>query len=142
MTTSVAAAAAIQSRFDTLVQTPESLIVEYDNVAPVDSDGNSAAQPENATWCRATINEGESKHISLGQSGAKSSRIPGVFTVQIFSPIETGEAAARALIDIIKTNFRLVNASGITWKEPSSRKIGRSGAWWQVNVNCPFHYEN
>lgn len=142
MTTAVQAMQAIQSRFDTLIQTPESLIVEYDNKKAVGSDGVVVDQPDDAVWCRVTIDEGEAKHISLGRTGAKSSRTPGVFFVQIFSPINKGEIAARTLVDLIKTNFRLVNASGITWKEPSSRKIGRSGAWWQVNVDCPFHYEN
>lgn len=129
-------AIAIRSRFKAQVETPQSLTakVQYDN-APLDPPDDGTA-----LWVRFAVVLGENRQIDIGGSGGTNGyRRVGVAYASIFAPIETGDAAALTLADIVAAAFRSVTAGGVTYRTPTIRPLGRQGAWWQINVECPFY---
>lgn len=136
-----AAANAIRSRFNTEVHIPRDLVVEYDNSPPTDAAGAVVNQPTNGIWCAVSVLEGDAFHAEFGAPGRF--RTPGVFVVQIFTPILKGDKASRDLADFIIPLFRSRIEGSIVWKTPSARKIGRDALnrWYQINITCPFHYD-
>lgn len=119
---------AIRSRFETQVETPQSITAVYDN--------GPDEHPDDALWVRWTVLPGASNQIELGAN--PSYRTVGVAVAQIFQPIKQGDKAALELADVIVTTFRAVTDTGVKFLVPSVRVVGRDGAWWQVNVTCPF----
>jgi hypothetical protein len=124
----------IRSRFKTQVADTQSLPTQYDN--------HSFDNPDNAQWCRLTINFGESFQASNGGTGANRFRTPGVMTAQLFTPTGKGDKDILALADVIKTAFRCVTDSGVVFKTPSIKRVGRVKKEWQINVNCPFYADD
>lgn len=130
-----------KSRFEQNVQLPFELEVEYDN-------GPLLTPPDDAIWARVKIVDGDGEQLSLGSS--KHFRTMGLMIVQLFGPLGTGDADLREIADQIATGvdgnginlFRSVKADGLTWRTPSVTNVGRSENWWQINVTCPFYYED
>lgn len=122
-------AATISDRFDSVIAVPESVTTLYDN-DPTD-------KPQHTMWVHFTLQEGETFVRTLGT--VKTYRTPGIATAQIFIPVGQGDKDALALADKIKTAFRAIRVSGVVFKTPSVRRVGRTDSWWQLNVSCPFY---
>ena len=120
---------AIRSRFKTLVVGATSLVVAYDKV--------QCQEPEDAVWVRFSVLTGDTLQASLGAS--KRFRTVGVAVAQIFQPINQGDKDALVLADTIKSAFRATSISGVTFRTPSLRRVGRDAKWYQLNLNCPFY---
>ena len=120
----------IRSRFKALVEDVETLATQYDN------EGED--HPEDALWCRFTIRTGESDRADLGVTPPRD-RTVGVAIAQLFDPLEKGDKTILAMADKIKTAFKAVTDTGVTFRVPSITIVGRDGKWWQVNVTCPFY---
>lgn len=124
----------IRSRFGTTVEDVESVTVHYDN-EPFESPGDSA-------WIRCHIVFGEAVRRSLGSSSSRY-RSVGVMMANIYTPIGKGDKAGLAIAETVRDAFRSVTADGISYRVPSVIPVGRSdnGKWWQINVNCPFYFD-
>ena len=124
----------IRSRFKTQIADVKSLPTQYDN--------HDFDNPDNEIWCRLTFNPGESSQVACGGPGANRFRTPGVMTAQLFAPVGQGDKDLLVLADAIKTAFRCVTDSGVVFKTPSIKRIGKRDGQWQVNVNCPFYADD
>lgn len=117
----------IRSRFKTLIEDGESIPVHYDN-APFD-------KPDDSIWIRFTIVPGVTEQVEI----PSTFRTFGLATAQVFTKIETGDKLALETADTVKSSFRAISVSGVTFRTPSLEVIGRSENWWQVNIECPFY---
>lgn len=95
-------------------------------------------------WVRLAIRDGDARQASIGPSSID--RHSGVVFVQIFAPLGQGEDRARWLADRAATVFRKVElaagSSLVTFRVPSIAAIEPGGDdWWQVNVVCPYFYD-
>lgn len=105
---------------------------------PVHYDNDETKKPSDGSrWVRATVIEGEPDFVELGRT--KTTREVGLFVVSIFTPVNEGPNASLSVADTTAKAFRLIKDTGVTFNTPAIRKIGRSGKYWQVNVECPFY---
>lgn len=124
----------IRSRFEAQVETPESVIVIYDN--------EPQKPPEDVTHIRMAVRPGTTFRAENGGApGRNRYRTPGVFLATIMTPIELGDRTALRLADVINTAFRAVTAAGVTYQTPRVENRGRDedGRWWRIAVTCPFY---
>ena len=122
---------AIRTRCSTEVTTGLALPTQWPN-----SDFN---RPVDALWCRVAILNGDTFQKELGPSGGQ--RTPGVLAVQVFAPIGRGDGDQLEKADAIAALFKRATHSGVVYRTPRIAKVGRSGQNWQVNVICPFYYD-
>jgi hypothetical protein len=119
---------AIRSRFKTQVADKTAgLVVIYDNAPFTDSD---------VRWVRFTIKTGDTTQRTIGAQ--KTYRTIGIAIAQIFVPVDQGDRDALQLADTITAAFRSVTDQGVRYQTPSTKNVGRTDQWWQVNVTCPF----
>lgn len=131
------AADAIRARFDTLVGQALSVPVVYDNApaawlsgAPAEVDAGTAR------WVRLALLPGTTVNVGGGAAGRY--RTPCLAVASVFVPADSGEASALELADAIEDAFRGASASGVVMGAPGVGVPGRDGAWWSLNVRCPF----
>jgi hypothetical protein len=123
---------AISGRFNTQVEVPQGITVQYDNESPQDP-------PQGQTWVRFTVRPGNSDSVEYGSTILY--RLQGIAIAQIFTPLGIGDAAALQLADVIKTAFRTTFASPVKFLVPTIATIGRDASdsdWWQTNVIIPW----
>lgn len=113
----------------------KNLTVYYDN------DSRPTPKDTNLPHVVFTVLDGQTQQRSLGCPSATRIRTPGVGVASIFVPVGIGDAGARRVADLILPQFRLVTADGVSYKVPYFTPVGRTGAWWQGNVNLPFTYD-
>lgn len=131
MTTEVGA---IRVYFDNEVGSGLDLQVRHDN--------DPRDPPTDESWMRVSINDGETKQIDTGGgANANTHRSRSVMIVSIFSPPGIGDSISRLASELIKTKFRSQTVSNVVFGSPTMRVAGKSGPWWQVNVICPFEYD-
>ena len=121
----------INSRFQTFVETPESVPVQYDNFP--------FTRPLDSTWIRFSVLPGESIQISSGGDGSNRFRTAGVAKAMVFVPVESGTNDSLTLVDVINAAFRAVTDTGVTFRTPSVETIGRNGKWWVTDIEIPFY---
>jgi hypothetical protein len=118
-----------RARFNTLVASPLSLPVAWDN-APFD-------EPDDALWARVAVRLG-----SPFRPTSDRYRQPGQLIASIYAPLEGGDQASWETADVVVAAFRAVTASGVKFLVPRATSVGRSGRWWQTNVACPFRADD
>jgi hypothetical protein len=128
------AANIIRTRFKTLIADAYGLSTQYDNQDYVKSATASI-------WCRLTIKEGDTFQVSIGGSNCRD-RTPGIVIAQIFTPVGIGDKSAVAMADLIKAAFQRAYDTGVRFRTPSIKRVGRIDSEWQVNVVCPFRFDN
>ena len=126
-----AMANAARSRFKTQIADAYSLPVQYDNQ---DYDN-----PDNTLWCRLSIRFGETAVVEIGGSGGNKYRTQGIMYAQLFAPTGEGDKNILQMAGRINSAFKCVSQSGVNFKTPSIKQVGRLGSEWQVNVVCPFY---
>lgn len=119
---------AVRLRFQQTVKVPESIPVQFDN-APF-------AAPTQTTWARVKVRVGAAEQIAFGATN--SYRKTGELIVSFYTPLGTGDQAALALADLVKSSFRLVETDPVVYGVPSTRPGMRDGAFWRVDVVVPF----
>lgn len=129
-----AIANAIRSRFKAQIADVLPLTTQYDN--------QNLDNPDNAIWCRLTINSGETLQKSIGSPSANRERTPGVMTAQLFGPVGNGDGELREKAENIRVAFRNVTDTGVSFGNPKIKEIKRVGNEWQINVNCPFYADD
>jgi hypothetical protein len=130
MPDSEATANIIRSRFKTQVADAETVEVQYDN-APFDA-------PNDTLWIQLSILPGDSILAEIGET--KTYRNPGVAIAAIYAPVGIGTKSSLEIADVINAAFRATSDSGVTFRTPSVKRIGRTrdGNSWQTNVSIPF----
>jgi hypothetical protein len=126
---------AIRTKIGTDVVTGLSIPLQYDN----DKD---FAQPESTKWGRVRITFDDAARADTGSPGANRHRVQGMVMFQLFQPMSIGTKAGWTDSDGVKNAFISANTGGATFRTPTIVNVGRSGKWWQWNVNCPFYADD
>lgn len=132
MTSWLDMANAVRDRFNTHITVALSLPTQFDN--------ENFEPPDNDVWCRFTLLPAATDQLELGQPA--TFRTLGRAMALIFLPLATGDVVALSLADSISAAFRSLTAAGVTYFSPSVTQVGRSGSWWQLNVDIPFYVED
>ena len=121
----------IRTRFKTEVADALSLTTQYDN--------QSLDNPDNTNWCRLTIVPGETQQKSIGSPDTQRERTVGAMIAQLFAPLSAGDGTILDIANSIRTAFKRVTVSGITFQTPYLVRVGQKKDSWQINVVCPFY---
>lgn len=91
------------------------------------------------TWVRFSVLGGQR---FVAQRGIPLTyRTPGIALAAIYTPLEQGDKAGLRIADAIADAFRAVTDRGVTFKTPLVREVARDGAWWRVDVTCPYQWD-
>lgn len=101
-------------------------------------NGVAPSLPNATLQVVANIHFTESELIEVS---AKRHRYHGIVSVELKSPIRTGDSAILAQCDIIRTNFNSVEVDGITYRTPKIDRVGEKNGWYRVIADCPFYFE-
>lgn len=128
------AAAAIRQRFDTLVGTPNDLVVHHDN---------GPTPGVRSSWYRMRFECRDTVQVSTG-GASRRFRTEGVARVEMHVPAESGDGALLEIADAITTAFRraAIADPDIQFRAPSL--IGaatRVEAWFRREVEIPFRFD-
>lgn len=93
------------------------------------------------SWVKPFMLPGKSRLASIGKA-TRRWRNPGIFIVQVFSPIGVGEEVGLAIADSVVTAMRGITLSGVRLKESSVTRVGADGQWFQHNVTTPYEYDD
>jgi|GEM_PF-4124629 hypothetical protein len=124
---------AIRSTFETEIEIAETVYVQYDNEP--DKFTDSLLAQGGGVWIEHSILWGES--IKVENPGTW--RHVGVMQCKIYSEVDKGTAAGLAMYEKIKDAFRKTTVDGVTFTTPSLTQVGRSGKWWVLIADTPFH---
>lgn len=100
---------------------------------------DNEAAPTRQTWARFSIRNADSQQADI--STAPRTRTVGVIIIQLFTTMGSLDGEIMRLADKAKNVFRLRTVDGITYREPTITTVGAREGWWQVNVTCPFEYD-
>lgn len=125
---------AIRTRFNTQIAIGQNVTTLFDN--------QDEKPPTSGRWIRFTITPGETIQVELGK--LKRFRHFGIATAQIFDEIGKGTKDINILINAINTAgiFRSVSVGGVVYRTPSILRVGRSGPFYQMNVNVPYYADD
>lgn len=122
-------AAAIRSRFATLVATPQSLTTVYDNEADRDAHTDTL-------WCRFSVLPGARQYVET----PNLSRTPGIAYAQLFCRVGAETNTIHDMADTVAASFQRTRADDVRWLTPRVVVVGSPGnsKWYQVNVEMAF----
>lgn len=101
-------------------------------------DSNGDPRP----WVRVSVRPGNAFLVTLGKSGNRVWRHPGVIIVGIFTVAGTGYLLPQQIGKDAATAFRGITDSGVRFGAPSQpQHVGLSGAWYQMNVRCDYEFD-
>lgn len=87
-------------------------------------------------WLEPVLNTQDAFNADIASS--PRIRHPGLLTVNVRTPLGEGDGQARRLGDDVADIFRNVSFSGITFRAPTVRPVGREDGWYRVQVDCPY----
>lgn len=106
-------------------------------------DNEAFQPPTGETWARLVVRHRTRGQETLGPTGTRKFESTGSIFVQCFAPLDKGvsdadnlAAAARAVFEgkvLLPEHIRCYGAV--------VREIGQDGAWYQVNVEAFFTYD-
>jgi len=97
-----------------------------------------------APFARIAIHHGTGQQRTLGQTGSRRFERQGTVVVQILTPISSGGGLrlAQQLAIIVRDAFEgKGTASGIWFRNVSTREVGPDGTWNRINVTADFLYD-
>ena len=125
---------ALQTKWDTDIATPYSVQTQYNNDGTFELDDESLGTY--SCWARVFTLMGEDIQIDISPN--PSFRTAGIFRIQLFTPLEYGEANLLTLADLIRLAFLATTVGDITYRTPSIGNPRREDNWWRVDISCPF----
>lgn len=75
-------------------------------------------------------------------AGASRIRYPGILTVDVRTPLNVGELQALEWGDTVAETFRNASFDGLHFRATTVRDFGVEGAWYRVQVTCPFYRDS
>lgn len=135
-------AAAISTRFKTLVEIPSGLPTQYDN-ADFDHPDDSPWLQCNILWNEESGDQGMvTGQQTMGSVGQRTFRLSGLLSIQVYAPIGHGDRESLIVVDLITQSFRGITADNITYRTaaiPTGPKRTQNGKWWQTDVVCSWY---
>lgn len=99
---------------------------------------NAEFDPAGAEYVEPVVNRQEAFKTDINAGSARV-RHPGLLTLNVRVPVSTGDGRALLLADTLAALFRDVTVDGaIHFKAPTVRDLGAEGAWYRVQVDCPY----
>ncbi len=98
-------------------------------------------------WIRVSVRELASLDPSHGPRGGRRVQRRASVIAQAFAPVSVtdGVGAALTLAEAFRDLFEgrdiMATDGALTFGAASLRRIGVDGAWYQVNVDCPFAFD-
>jgi hypothetical protein len=93
------------------------------------------------SFIRVNIFRGDAPQKTMGGPTGNTFRQLGVIVIQIFVPSDNGTKDANDIASELCTIFRNKQFDGVTCYSPGINDIGDVEGWYQINVNCDFHYD-
>lgn len=117
----------------------------WGSLSPYTFDNEDFTPPENAPWVRVAVRHDGSTLECIGGSqagGFNTFQRTGRAVVQVFGRLNKGTREADTLAQAARAIFEgttLANAIRLT--NAVIREIGPDGAWYQINVEAFFQYD-
>lgn len=102
---------------------------------------NIASAPTEESHVEPVVNRAEAFNASVS-AASKLVRHPGLLTLNIRVPLGGGDVVALDYADELAALFRNVTVDSITFRAPTVRDLGPEGAWYRVQVDCPFYRDS
>jgi len=142
--TPVAAKNAIRQWYHDMVVSgspPVEFVTEFDNQPVTNAAGEKIEKPTDSPWVRFSINFSDSQQVEVAAPSANTHRHLGLAIAQVFIPADESDTDGWAIANFIADQFRGVIASGVRFQTPTFRVAGRTDNWWQINVICPYRFD-
>lgn len=106
-------------------------------------DNEAFSPPAGQTWARLVVRHRVRAQETLGPAGARKFESLGGVIVQCFAPLDTGTAGADTVAQSVRSAFEgtVLLPEHIRLYGAQVREIGSDGAWYQVNVEAFFNYD-
>lgn len=113
--------------------------IQWNNRTAVDWPNMKFTYPDPvALWCRFRISGGDAQRTTIGDT-LNNEKSTGIIYIQLFAPIETGDALIMQRADEAAEIFRNWCGTNIMCRTPVVKEIGPDGlGYYQVNVSIPF----
>lgn len=90
-------------------------------------------------WYRFKVSNGDAERVLIGRA-TSNYRSYGIIQIQVFVPLNTGNANGLQKADAVAAVFRNWYGATVRCQEASIKDIGAEGnGWYQYNVNIPFY---
>ena len=99
--------------------------------------------PTSGAWARVTVVHDSGEQATLAShQGLRRYHRTGTIIVQLFTPAGGGQVLSDALGKVVTDAFEGVTTeSGVIFRNVIPKEIGQDGAWFQVNVQAGFEYD-
>lgn len=99
--------------------------------------------PVGETWARLVVRHRVRAQETLGIVGNRKFESLGGVIVQCFAPLDTGTAGADTVAQAVRAAFegKVLLPEHIRLYGAQVREIGSDGAWYQINVEAFFNYD-
>ena len=132
---SQALAKAVRKRYIDVVLCAQNVPTQFDN----QDEDDQFTKPSDSIWARCSIFTASSTQVDICET--PRIRTLGTIIFNVFVPVGKGDKEAREFADIIKSKFRLVTVDDVLYRVPTISPVGRDKTWWQVNVTCPYQFD-
>lgn len=94
--------------------------------------------PVDAPWVRFSVMEGDGARLTISTPARFA--WTGVVVVQVFTLARSGPGPSDRLCDAVAAIFgeARISAPLVRFGTPGWVTVGRTGAWFQRNVRCPY----
>lgn len=107
---------------------------------PPDADDDvDEGEADAEAYIEPIINTQDAFNADISGPGSRTSRHPGLLTVNVRVPINTGDGTALSHADAVVDLFRNVTFERISFRVPTVRIFGAEGEWYRVQVDCPYY---
>ena len=105
---------------------------------PIAKPNTRFEPPARAPYVEVRINRQTAFNAAIGS--AIRVRHPGLLTLVVRVPVNSGDGLAIDIADDLASVFRNVRIDGsIQFRAPTVRDFGPSEGWYVVHVDCPFY---
>jgi hypothetical protein len=102
------------------------------------AEENAAGEPtDQVAWIRFQVLGTDGRVAGIGGPQTRY-RHDGDVVIEIFAPLNHGVGRSRELADKASSILRGLQVGGITFWAPRLIKVGPRGAWYRMNLICPF----
>ncbi len=124
----------VRKRFRTQVADEQYLKVGLDSDSEFDP-------PQDEAYCMLRFQVAQADQVSMGAVGNRRFRTNAFMVAEVRTPFRGGEKRAWEIANTIIAAFRGVSDTGVRFGVPVPTVIGRRGSHWQINVTCPFRFD-
>ena len=120
----------------------DKFIADYNNETIFAFDNEESTPPDGDTpWVRLVVRNRVGNQDTLGPIGIRKFTRQAAVITQVFVPLDAGLTEADRLSTIVRDIFEGTRLNGLWFFASDVQEIGRSGKFYQYNVESTFNYE-